>query len=110
MTDATVSDKAAAAPGPSVPATGAPIDKPAPPRSMDEIEVELDATRQRLAGRIDELEDYVQPKKVALRQFDRVRGVFVDEYGGIKPDRVLMAAGIVIAVVGIGALLRRRRG
>ena len=110
MTDAPVSDKAAAAPGPSVPATGGSSDKPAPPRSMDEIEAELDATRQRLAGRIDELEEYVQPKNVALRQLDKVRGVFVDEYGGIKPDRVLMAAGIVIAVVGIGALLRRRRG
>ncbi len=110
MTDASSSDKAAAAPGPSVPATGAPSDKPAPPRSMDEIEAELDATRQRLAGRIDELEEYVQPNNVARRQLDKVRGVFVDEYGGIKPDRVLMAAGIVIAVVGIGALLRRRRG
>ena len=110
MTDAPVSDKAAAAPGPSAPATGAPSDKPAPPRSMDEIEAELDATRQRLAGRIDELEEYVQPKNVALRQLDRVRGVFVDEYGGIKPDRVLLAAGVVVALVGVSALLRRRRG
>jgi len=110
VTDAPVSDKAAAAPGPSAPATGAPSDKPAPPRSMDEIEAELDATRQRLAGRIDELEEYVQPKNVALRQLDRVRGVFVDEYGGIKPDRVLLAAGVVVALVGVSALLRRRRG
>ena len=110
MTDATVSDKAAAAPGPSAPATGAPSDRPTPPRSMDEIEAELDATRQRLAGRIDELEEYVQPKNVARRQLDKVRGVFVDEYGGIKPDRVLLAAGVVVALVGVSALLRRRRG
>jgi hypothetical protein len=105
-----MSDQAAAASGSPAPATGAPSDKPAPPRSMDEIEAELDATRQRLAERIDELEEYVAPKNIAQRQLDKLTGVFVDEYGGIRPDRVLVAAGVVVAVVGVGLLLRRRRG
>jgi hypothetical protein len=76
---------------------------------MDEIEADLDTTRQRLAVRIDELQDYVDPRNVLRRQVDKVTGVFVDEYGGIKPDRVLVAAGVVLAVVGVGMLLRRRR-
>jgi hypothetical protein len=82
---------------------------PAPPRSMDEIEAELEATRQRLAGRIDDLTDYVKPANIVERQKNKLKSVFVDEYGGIKPDRVLMAAGIVVAVVGLGVLRRRRR-
>ena len=87
-------------------------DKPAvapPPRSMDEIEAELDATRERLAGRIDDLTEYVKPANIVERQKNKLKSVFVDEYGGIKPDRVLMAAGIVVAVVGLGVLRRRRR-
>ena len=82
---------------------------PAPPRSMDEIEAELEATRERLAGRIDDLTDYVKPANIVERQKNKLKSVFVDEYGGIKPDRVLMAAGIVVAVVGLGVLRRRRR-
>ena len=106
MTDASASDTAA--PAPAAPKAGAPSGPPAPPRSMDEIEAELDATRQRLAGRIDELQEYVQPANIAQRQLDRLTAVFVDEYGGIRPDRVLVAAGVVVAIVGIGILLRRR--
>jgi hypothetical protein len=87
-----------------------PGEKPAPPqRSMSEIEAELDATRARLAGRIDDLQSYVAPRNIADRQMAKVKGVFVDEYGGIKPDRVLIAVGVVAALVGV-SLLRRRRG
>jgi hypothetical protein len=82
---------------------------PVPPRSMDEIEAELQVTRDRLAGRIDDLADYVKPANVVERQKAKLKSVFVDEYGGIKPDRVLMAAGVVVALLGLGALRRRRR-
>ena len=82
---------------------------PPPPRTMDEIEADLEATRERLAGRLDDLQEYVSPRNVAQRQLDKVKGVFVDEYGGIKPDRVLVAVGAVVAVVGLGVVLRRRR-
>lgn len=95
-------------------ATGAPADAepaPVPPRSMDEIEAELAATRERLAGRLDELQEYVSPKNLIGRQVEKVKGVFVDEYGGIKPDKVLIAAGAVVGVVVLlGVLGRRRRG
>lgn len=84
--------------------------EPKPERSMAEITAELDATRARLAGRIDELTEYVAPKNVMDRQVTKVKRVFVDEYGGIKPDRVLMAAGAVVAVVVLVGITRRRRG
>ena len=95
-------------------ATGGPAEAepaPAPPRSMDEIEADLAATRERLAGRLDELQEYVSPKNLLGRQVEKVKGVFVDEYGGIKPDKVLIAAGVVVGVVVVfGVLGRRRRG
>lgn len=114
MTDAPVSaTSGAAAPGGRpAPARPAPTGPAAPvaPRSMDEIEADLEATRVRLAQRLDDLEDYVNPRHVAQRQLAKVRGIFVDEYGGIKPDRVLVAVGVVAVVVGIGAMRRRHRG
>ncbi len=84
------------------------VGAPASARSLDEIESDLDATRARLAGRLGDLQDYISPKNVAQRQMVKIKGVFVDEYGGIKPDRVLVAAGIVVAIIGLGVLRRRR--
>ena len=49
------------------------------------------------------------PKNIADRQVSKVKRVFVDEYGGIKPDKVLIAAGVVVAIVGISIVRRRRR-
>lgn len=76
-------------------------------RTTAQIEAQLEATRARLAGRIDDLQAYVTPKAVLGRQLDRVRGFFVDEFGGVRPERVLATAGVVAAFVGV-ALLRRR--
>ena len=85
-------------------------EKPKPPqRSVVEIQAELDATRERLAGRIDDLQEYVTPKNVMNRQVDKIKGVFVDEFGGIKPDRVLIAAGVVVGLVVVLGVSRRRR-
>jgi hypothetical protein len=38
------------------------------------------------------------------------KGVFVDEYGGVRPERVAIAAGAVVALIALRALSRRRRG
>ena len=90
-----------------------PCPRPEPPkppeRSLDQIESDLDATRARLAGRIDDLQSYVSPKNVAARQVDKVKRVFVDEYGGIRPERVLIGVAVVGAFVALGVLRRRRR-
>lgn len=88
--------------------TGAPGTKPPDTRTPAQIEAELEVTRSRLAGRIDDLQAYVAPKAVLRRQTAKVRGFYVDEFGGVRPERVLATAGVVVAVLGIG-LLRRRR-
>jgi hypothetical protein len=78
-------------------------------RSLDEIEAELDETRARLAERLDALADYVTPRNLVGRQVDKVKRVFVDEYGGIKPEPILITVGVVAAIVGIRLLRRRGR-
>ena len=80
-----------------------------PPRSMDEIESDLQSARDRLADRIDALQDYVTPSNLVKRQVDKVTGIFVDEFGGIRPERVAMAVGAVVALLVISGAFRRRR-
>lgn len=87
-------------------AKGKPV---ADTRTPAEIEADLVATRARLAGRIDELSAYVAPKAVARRQVDKVKSFYVDEFGGIRPERVLATAGVAVAVLGLLVLRRRRR-
>ena len=39
----------------------------------------------------------------------KVKGVFTDEYGGIRPERVAMAAGVVVTLVVFRRWRRSRR-
>ncbi len=81
------------------------------PRTLDEIEADIDAARQRLAGRLNDLQDYVSPRNVIDRQVSKAKTVFVDEYGGIRPERVAVAIGVVavLAAISFGRARRRRR-
>lgn len=87
-------------------------DTTAPPkdtRTASQIEADLIATRERLAGRLDQLKTQAAPKAVAARQLDRVKGFYVDEFGGVRPERVLATVGVVVALLGLRALRRRSR-
>lgn len=81
-----------------------------PRRSAAQIESEIEATRNRLASRLDDFQDYVKPANVVDRGVTSAKGVFVDEYGGVRPERVAIAAGAVVALIALRALSRRRRG
>lgn len=85
--------------------------KSSPPdtRTPAQIEADLVATRQRLAGRIDDLQEYVAPRNVARRGLAKIKGVYVDEYGGIRPERVAVTVAVVAVLVGLRALRRRSR-
>lgn len=88
-------------------------DKPAP-KSAKDIEAELAASRQRLAGTIDELAFRAQPKEVAKRQVESVKlkaGELTQGSDGKvdedKIGKIVAGAGGVFLVLG---LLRRVRG
>ena len=80
-----------------------------PRRSAAQIESEIEATRNRLASRLDDFQEYVKPANVVDRGVTSVKNLFVDEYGGVRPERVAIAAGAVVGLIALRALARRRR-
>lgn len=88
-------------------------DKPAA-KSAKEIEAELQASRQRLAGTIDELAFRTQPKEIAKRQVESVKLKAGDltrtAEGDVATDKLgkmVAGAGAVLLLLG---LLKRARG
>jgi Protein of unknown function (DUF3618) len=84
-----------------------------------EIEAEIEATRVRLAGTVDELATRVQPKEIARRSAADVKAkaysaTHTDD-GKLRTERVAAvgaAAALLAALAGLRALraLRRRKG
>lgn len=76
-------------------------------RSIAQIEADMDATRARLENTLTEIQTQLSPRNIMDREVARVRGVFVDEYGAVRPERVAMAGGAVVGTVVIIVGLRR---
>lgn len=72
-------------------------------RSPEEIAKDLDATRERLVSNLDDLVTRAQPEVVARAQMQKVKAFYVDEFGGVRVDRVAKTAGIVFGL----AVLRK---
>jgi Protein of unknown function (DUF3618) len=80
-----------------------------------EIEAEIEATRLRLAGTVDELSTRMQPKEIARRSAQDAKAkawsATHTEDGKLRTERVA-AAGVAAALLGALAtlrLIRRRR-
>ncbi len=72
------------------------------------LEREIEETRERLAGTIDQLIYRSNPKTIAGRQFAAVKAAYLDpETGEPNRDNILKTAGIVVGVVIGFALLRK---
>lgn len=84
---------------------------PAPIRSVAEIEADLAATRESLISTVDQLQVAVKqtldPKRILAIQVTRVRSIYVDEYGGIRPERVAVTVGVVVGAVVIKGVFKR---
>lgn len=83
-------------------------------KTAKEIEAELAATRNRLAGTIDELAFRAQPKELAKRQTEGLKLAVHDAThtpdGEFDSKKVGTIAGGVVAAVVLIALIRRARG
>lgn len=77
-------------------------------RTPEQIEADLAATRERLTRNLADLSDAVSPAGLRVRASGQARRVFLDEFGGIRPERVAAAAAIVAGLVWLGRLTRRR--
>jgi hypothetical protein len=72
------------------------------------LEREIEETRERLAGTIDQLLYRSSPKTIAQRQVAAVKATYVDPATG-QPNmaNILKTAGVVAGVVGLMVALRR---
>jgi hypothetical protein len=77
------------------------------PRAPEQIEAELERTRDDLARTIDEIADRVSPRNVARRAAGTVRAQFVDDDGRVRVARLSVMAVSVAAIVALA--VRRRR-
>jgi hypothetical protein len=78
-------------------------------RSPAEIEADIEQTRERLAGTLDELSERLSPRAVLRRANSAARGVFAAPDGSLRKDRAALAAGALLSAVGGAVALRRSR-
>jgi hypothetical protein len=80
-----------------------------------QIEADIEATRARLAGTVDELATRVQPKEIARRSAEdakaKLQSATHTEDGALRTERVAAAGGAVALLIGLVGLraVRRRR-
>ena len=77
------------------------------PKSISDIESEMDATRARLAETLDELKYATAPKNIINRQVSRVKSFYVDDYGAVRVDHVAATVGVVVTVVVVRKVWKR---
>lgn len=85
-------------------ATEQPASKP----SVADLQAEIAAAREEFAANLAELKGQATAPAIARRGGRAIAGWFTDEYGGIRPERVAIVAGVVVGVIALRALARRR--
>jgi hypothetical protein len=84
-----------------------------PQKSVQQIEAEIAAARDRLASTVDELHTRTAPKEIARRQAESLKAKLADatytESGDLRTERIAALAAAAVALIGLGAW-RRHRG
>ena len=84
---------------------------PAPVRSIAEIEADITTSRENLVQNVAQLQVAVQqtfdPKRILTVQVTKVRSFYIDEYGGVRPERVAVTVGVVVSLVVLRRVKRR---
>ena len=86
-----------------------PASKPPAAPSMVDLQAEVSAARDELVASIGELKAQTAPKALAQRGGRSITGWFTDEFGGVRPERVAIAAAVVVGVIALRLVARRRR-
>jgi hypothetical protein len=72
------------------------------------LEREIEETRERLAGTIDQLMHRASPKTIVSREVADVKAFFVDPVTGEpRTENILKVVGGVVGTIAVFALLRR---
>jgi hypothetical protein len=76
-------------------------------RSPQDLEYDIEQTRDRLADTLDELLFRIKPKTIVQRQIEETRSHFVDTQGRLRTEKVAAVAGAVVGVVAFFVVVRR---
>jgi hypothetical protein len=79
------------------------------PPTVAELQAEVEAARNDLVASLAQLREETTPGSLVKRGGRAVTGVFTDEFGGIRPERVAIAGAVVVLFI-TWRVLRRRRG
>ena len=71
------------------------------------LEHEIEATRERLAGTIDQLIHRASPKTIVGRQVETTKAHFVDAKGQPRTDNILKVVGAVVGTVVLVVVIRK---
>lgn len=72
------------------------------------LELEMEATRERLASTIDHLVFRANPKTIVMREVASIKAYFRDPVTGApRTENILKVAGGVVGFVGLFVLVRR---
>lgn len=73
----------------------------------DDLVNEIDEIRDRLADTVDALIDRTNPKNIARRSLQTLKGRFVDETGSPRLGTIVPLVGGTVAVVGAIIVIRK---
>ncbi|QBR93854.1 DUF3618 domain-containing protein [Nocardioides euryhalodurans] len=75
---------------------------------LPSLEREIEETRERLAGTIDQLLYRAHPKTIVSREVSQVRAFFVDTATGQpRTDNILKVAGTVVGAIALFVTIRK---
>lgn len=80
----------------------------APSTSLVDLQAEVSAAREELVASIAELKSQTTPKALVERGGRKVTGLFTDEFGGIRPERVAIVGAVVVGLIALRLVTRRR--
>ncbi|NRQ51110.1 DUF3618 domain-containing protein [Aeromicrobium stalagmiti] len=75
--------------------------------NSDDLVDEIEQIRERLAGTVDQLIDRSNPKNIARRGLDNLKGRFVDETGSPRLSTIVPVVGGAVAVVAGIVVIRK---
>ncbi|MGH3498450.1 MAG: DUF3618 domain-containing protein [Nocardioidaceae bacterium] len=73
----------------------------------DTIVHDIEATRARLAGTIDQIVERANPKNAAKRELTKLKARFIDDSGSPRLDAIAPVAGAVVGAVVLIVLIRK---
>ena len=75
---------------------------------LSSLETEIEETRERLAGTIDQLLYRAHPKTIVSREIAAIKGHYVDpQTGEPRTDNILKTVGVIVGAVALFVVVRK---